>query len=123
MRVKAYDVYARCPSSGSYAFDEKYQKDSQANYDRMIADLDRGRIDLVFDAKLSMHWSGLTEGGARVFVGPDFFDYMEGCSIAVRKREPKLLNALNAALTAIHADDTNKTIMTRYFPFNIYGSE
>ena len=120
-RIKVYDVYARCPSSGLFAFDEKYQKDSQANYDRMIADLDQGRIDLVFDSKLSMHWSGLTERGARVFVGPDFFDYMDGSSIAVRKREPKLLDALNAAIKAIRVDGTYQTIMARYFPFEIYG--
>ena len=47
----------------------------------------------------------------------------EGAGIAIRKGEPELVEAFNAAIVKIREDGTYKTINDKYFEFDAYGAE
>jgi arginine/ornithine transport system substrate-binding protein len=87
-------------------------------------DLLAGNIDLLLSDSVALAQSFLKSkpGQAFEFVGPSFTDPAilgVGAGIAVRKDEPGLLAALNAALSQIRADGTFKKINERYFDFDI----
>jgi len=57
------------------------------------------------------------------FAGPAFTDvkyFGDGTGIAVRKGDP-LRDKISAAIAAIRADGTYKTVESKYFDFDIYG--
>ena len=97
-----------------------------ATQDEANADLVSGRVDLVMADSVALDFGFLqTDAGACCeFAGGDYNDpviHGEGAGIAVRKNEPDLLNALNAALEEILSNGTYKAINDKYFPYNVYG--
>ena len=95
--------------------------DSQAAAEK---DLLAGNIDLLLGESVALAQSFLKSGPGQAFafVGPSFTDPAIlgiGAGIAVRKDEPGLLAAFNAALVQIRADGTFKKINERYFDFDI----
>ncbi len=99
-----------------------------ATQDEANADLASGRVDLVMADSVALDFGFLqTDAGACCeFAGPDYNDpviHGEGAGIAVRKNEPELLDALNAALKQILSDGTYKAINDKYFPYNVYGED
>jgi lysine-arginine-ornithine-binding protein len=99
-----------------------------ATQDEANADLISGRVDLVMADSVALDFGFLqTEAGACCeFAGADYNDpviHGEGAGIAVRKDEPALLDALNAALAQILSDGTYKAINDKYFPYNVYGED
>ena len=82
-------------------------------------DLSSGRVDGVLaDKFVNWEWLKSDAGKAYEFKGDPVFDN-DKIGIAVRKGDP-LADKLNAALEAIVADGTYKTINDKYFPFSIY---
>jgi ABC-type amino acid transport substrate-binding protein len=60
------------------------------------------------------------------FVGPGYSDpqyHGEGAGIAVRKGDDDLREALNKAIREIRSDGTYQKIESKYFKYDIYGSE
>jgi arginine/ornithine transport system substrate-binding protein len=87
-------------------------------------DLLAGNIDLLLGESIALAQSFLKSkpGQAFEFIGPSFTDPAilgVGAGIAVRKDEPRLLAAFNAALGQIRADGTFRKINERYFDFDI----
>jgi len=98
-----------------------------ATQDEANADLVSGRVDLVMADSVALLEGFLNtpEGGDFEFVGPDYNEpkwHGDGAGIAVRKGEPELLDALNAAIATIVKDGTYKAINDKYFAFDVYGS-
>ena len=98
-----------------------------ATQDEVYLDLVSGRLDGGIADSVAVDDGFLkTDAGKDfAFFGPDFTDpkwFGPGAGIAVRKGEPELLNALNAALKKILANGTYKKINDKYFDFNVYGN-
>ncbi len=96
--------------------------DTQENADDDVA---AGKVDLVLAdwVQLSQDFLKSDEGKDFEFAGPPQVDPAilgEGAGIAVRKDDPKLLDAFNEALKAIRADGTYKRLNDKYFDFDIY---
>jgi lysine-arginine-ornithine-binding protein len=91
-------------------------------------DLANGRIDLVMADSTALD-EGLLKtdlGKDMEFVGPGYNDpviHGEGAGIAIRKGEDELREALNKAIQDIRADGTYEKIQSKYFAYDIYGSE
>jgi polar amino acid transport system substrate-binding protein len=74
-----------------------------------------------------LDWLTNTEDGAccemigEPITDPKFVG--EGVGIAVRQEDTELLGKLNAALKAIRADGTYKTINDKYFPIDVFTME
>jgi ABC-type amino acid transport substrate-binding protein len=90
-------------------------------------DLAAGRLDAILADSVALDEGFLkTDAGKDFeFVGPDFTDkkwFGEGAGIAVRKEDPQLRDALNAAIDAIRQDGTYKKLNDKYFKFDIYGT-
>jgi len=95
--------------------------------DEAYLDLAAGRVDLLLADSVALDDGFLkTDGGKGYeFVGPDFTDpkyFGDGAGIAIRKNEADLQAMLNAAIDAIRANGTYKSIQDKYFNFNVYGS-
>jgi len=86
--------------------------------------LAKGEVDVIFEDKLAAYdWLTNTRTGQCCeFRGDDVKDaafFGDGAGIAVRKEEPELKAALNAALAKITKDGTYNMINAKYFPFSI----
>ena len=94
--------------------------------DEAYLDLKAGRLDYVM-ADSAAVTGGLLEkeGGDKfAFVGPKLNDpkwFGEGAGIAIRKQDKDLVEQFNAAIAAIRANGTYKTIQDKYFSFDVYG--
>lgn len=92
------------------------------------ADLISGRVDLTMADSVQLQEGFLKteQGDCCEFYGPSFNDpvyHGEGAGIAIRKGEPELVEAFNAAIVKIREDGTYKTINDKYFEFDAYGAE
>ncbi|KMJ52429.1 ABC transporter substrate-binding protein [Vogesella sp. EB] len=87
-------------------------------------DLKGGRLDYVYvDATIGeADFLKTPFGKGFAFVGPVFNDpkYYMGSGIAIQKGNKELLAKVNAALKAILADGTYRSIERRYFSYDIY---
>ena len=110
---------------------EVYGKDVEVKrygtQDEAYLDLAAGRVDLLLADSVALDDGFLKTAGGKdyEFVGPDFTDpkyFGEGAGIAIRKNEAELQEMLNAAIDAIRANGTYKSIQDKYFNFNVYGS-
>ncbi|WP_213879783.1 ABC transporter substrate-binding protein [Pseudomonas sp. dw_358] len=89
-------------------------------------DVAAGRLDgTLADATLLQDGFLNTDAGkGYAFVGPAFTDvkyFGDGVGIAVRKGDKADLDKINAAIAAIRANGTYKTLQDKYFNFDIYG--
>ena len=89
-------------------------------------DVAAGRLDgTLADATLLQDGFLNTDAGkGYAFAGPAFTDpkyFGDGIGIAVRKGDKADLDKINAAIAAIRADGTYKSIQDKYFTFDIYG--
>lgn len=96
--------------------------------DEVNLDLASGRLDLqVGDMLPLLGWVNDTEDGACCeLIGEPITDPAfvgDGVGIAVRQEDSDLLGKLNAALEAIRADGTYKTINDKYFPIDVFTME
>ncbi len=99
---------------------KSYDTQENANLD-LIA----GRVDLVLADSIALE-DGLlktTEGADVEVKGEAFTDKLmgDGVGFAVRKSDTALRDKLTAAIAAIRANGTYKTIADKYFSFDIYG--
>ncbi len=91
----------------------------------VFADLVAGRLDMQLNNTLQAVEGFLNQpqGKGFAFLGENVDDrdcLGEGTGIAVRKGDP-LAGELSAAIKAIRADGTYKSINDKYFPVDIYG--
>jgi arginine/ornithine transport system substrate-binding protein len=96
--------------------------------DEAYLDLKSGRLDYVMADSAAITGGLLAkEGGDKyAFIGPKLTDpkwFGEGAGIAIRQQDKDLAEQLNAAIVAIRANGTYKTIQDKYFTFDIYGDE
>ena len=89
-------------------------------------DVAAGRLDgTLADATLLQDGFLNTDAGkGYAFAGPAFTDvkyFGDGIGIAVRKGDKANLDRINAAIAAIRANGTYKSIQDKYFNFDIYG--
>ncbi|MDF2766270.1 MAG: transporter substrate-binding protein [Rhodospirillales bacterium] len=108
---------------GDVAEIKSYDTQENANLD-----LANGRLDLVMADSTALDEGFLKTdlGKDFEFVGPGYNDpeiHGEGAGIAVRKGEEELRDALNNAIKEIRADGTYEKIQSKYFTYDIYGSE
>jgi arginine/ornithine transport system substrate-binding protein len=107
---------------GDVATIKTYDTQENANLD-----LAAGRLDAILADSVALSEGFLkTDAGKDFeFVGPDFTDkkwFGEGAGIAVRKEDPQLRDALDAAIDAIRQDGTYKKLNDKYFTFDVYGA-
>lgn len=94
--------------------------------DQAFLDLAAGRIDatLVDSVAGNEGFLKTPAGKGFAFTGPVYDDpkyFGFGAGVAVRKGDTALVKRLNAAIRAIRADGTYKTIAAKYFDFDVYG--
>lgn len=94
--------------------------------EEVFLDLAAGRLDLqISDSIMAEEGFLSTDAGADFeFVGPQQFDlecHGIGAGVAVRKGEEGLRDKFSAAIAAIRANGTYKTINDKYFNFDIFG--
>lgn len=94
--------------------------------DETYLDLTSGRCDAIMADSIAIQDGFLNTdaGKGYAFFGGDHAVpqyHGEGAGIGVRKTDPALRDALTAAIAAIRANGTYKTINDKYFPFDIYG--
>lgn len=83
-------------------------------------DLAAGRLDAILaDKFVNYEWLQSDAGKAFEFKGEPVMDN-DKVAIAVRKGDAALRDRLSAAIQAIVANGTYKTINAKYFPFDIY---
>lgn len=88
--------------------------------DDALNDLTAQKLDLVLGDNLpSYDWLQTEPGQDHEFVG-EFIDINDRISIAVRKSESELLEALNGALIEIIENGIYQEVNAKYFPFSIY---
>jgi polar amino acid transport system substrate-binding protein len=107
--------------------EDKYPKVEIARYatlEEAMLDLAEGRVDAVAEDKLTAFefLKGRKEGRCCRMVAdlpqdPDYFG--AGYGFGLRKEEPTLRGAIDAALAAMSADGTFDAIRSRYFEFDI----
>lgn len=113
VEVVYFDAAAACPKRGYFVAGE--MKDT---FPPRLDALAAGKLDAVFDDKLSLYYViGRNYGGTLALAPADFFDYRSGQGIAVRKHRDDLKAALDAAISSLVADGTYQSIAGRYFPF------
>jgi arginine/ornithine transport system substrate-binding protein len=98
-----------------------------AKQDDVYLDLVAGRVDVALLDAVAADQGFLKKppGKGFGFIGPPLDDpkyFGDGSGIAVRKIDSALQAKLNAAIVAIRADGTYKTIADKYFDFDIYGN-
>ncbi|HXV24011.1 MAG TPA: ABC transporter substrate-binding protein [Alphaproteobacteria bacterium] len=91
-------------------------------------DLANGRLDMVMADSTALDFGFLKTdlGKDFEFVGPGYDDpeiHGEGAGIALRKGEDELREALNNAIQEIRKDGTYQKIQSKYFDYDVYGSE
>lgn len=97
-----------------------------ASQDEVFQDLANGRLDAQISDSLQALEGFLKQdmGKGFAFLG-DMIDDVEcqgvGAGFAVRKQDTELRDAMSAAIKAIRADGTYKTINDKYFEIDIYG--
>ncbi|MBH0237033.1 ABC transporter substrate-binding protein [Methylobrevis albus] len=88
-------------------------------------DLASGRIDAAIDDVVVLsEWLATEEGACCKILGtltPDPAINGPGAGIAIRQGETELKAKFDAAIEAIRADGTYKTINDAYFQFDVYG--
>jgi len=88
-------------------------------------ELQNGRLDAAIDDLILLSEWVESDGGqcCRILATLPVDEAIngKGIGIAVRKTSPDLRDAFNAAIAAIRADGTYKTINDAYFSFDIYG--
>ena len=93
--------------------------------DEYKLDITTGRVDAVIDDVVVLSdWLASEDGACCKLLGtltPDPVINGKGAGIAVRKGETELAEKLNAAIAAILANGTYKTINDKYFAFDVYG--
>lgn len=99
---------------------------SYPTQDEVNLDMASGRLDLqVGDMIPMLDWVGKTKDGADFeLIGAPIIDPAfvgEGVGIAVRQADNELREAVNAALKAIIANGTYKTINDKYFTIDVYS--
>lgn len=98
------------------------------SFDQAFLDIKAGRLDYVM-ADSAAVVGGLfeKEGGDKfAFIGPKLTNpkwFGEGAGIAIRKQDKDLAEQFNAAIDAIRANGTYKTIQDKYFSFDIFGED
>jgi arginine/ornithine transport system substrate-binding protein len=108
---------------GDVATIKSYDTQDNANLD-----LANGRLDLIMADSVALDEGFLKTdlGKGFEFVGPGYSDpqyHGEGAGIAVRKGDDDLREALNKAIREIRSDGTYQKIESKYFKYDIYGSE
>jgi lysine-arginine-ornithine-binding protein len=108
---------------GDVATIKSYDTQDNANLD-----LANGRLDMIMADSVALDEGFLkTDLGKNFeFVGPGYSDpqyHGEGAGIAVRKGDDDLREALNKAIREIRSDGTYQKIESKYFKYDIYGSE
>ncbi len=96
--------------------------------DEVYLDMQNGRLDLTFgnSDQLSLAFLDKKEGEGFEFKGKAVTDktYIgEGTALALRKQDSKLAKKFNAAIEEIRANGTYDKIASKYFTFDIYGSD
>jgi lysine-arginine-ornithine-binding protein len=90
-------------------------------------DLASGRVDASLGTTLVIVDGFLnTDAGAGfAMFGPDYSnpEYFGVTSIAIRKGDAELAEAINGAIKALRASGTYQEINAKYFDFDIYGAE
>ncbi|MCZ4288811.1 transporter substrate-binding domain-containing protein [Hoeflea alexandrii] len=94
--------------------------------DEYKLDIASGRIDAVIDDVIVLSdWLKSDDGKACCkmlsALTPDPVINGEGAGIAIRKGETELRDMFNAAIAAIRANGTYKTINDKYFDVDVYG--
>ncbi|MCI0995183.1 transporter substrate-binding domain-containing protein [Pseudomonas corrugata] len=102
---------------------------SYPNQDMVYSDLISGRLDgvVIVDVQAQLGFLSSERGADYELIGERIFDPQVGgddSAIAVNKSNQKLVDELNAALAALHADGTYDQLAKKYFPanINIYGN-
>ena len=95
--------------------------------DQVYLDIRSGRLDGTVADILEVGGGFLSkpEGKDYTLVGPELFIpkyFGTGAGVALRKGQTQLKGELNAAIKAIRANGTYKTINDKYFKFDVYGS-
>ena len=108
---------------GHVAEIKSYDTQENANLD-----LAAGRIDVILADAVALDEGFLkTDAGKDFeFVGPAFNDpeyFGEGAGIAVRKGEDELREGFNKAIDEIRKDGTYNKIQSKFFAYDVYGSE
>jgi polar amino acid transport system substrate-binding protein len=125
--LKGKTLGAQSSTTHSSFLEDNY-KDSTvklyATQDEANADLAAGRLDAVLaDSVVTLDWLQSEAGSCCEQVGENYTDakwFGEGAGMAVRQEDTELKDKLNAALAAILANGTYKTINDKYFPFSVY---
>lgn len=101
---------------------------SYSNQDVAISDLLAGRLDGVLTGEVQgqLGFLATEKGRGYAFAGGVVNDPILGngdSAIGVDKTNPQLVDSINQALKALHADGTYQKIASKYFPpsINIYG--
>lgn len=127
--LKGKTIGVQSSTTESSYVEKKYPDSTTKLYPTMddaLADLAAGRIDAVLGGALVLaDWLDKADGGGSccTLSGPELRDtawFGEGAGIAVRKEDGDLVQLLNAALKAIVADGTYKSINDKYFKVSIY---
>ncbi len=96
--------------------------------DEAYLDLTAGRVDVILADSIAILDGFLkTDAGqGYAFFGGDHVDqkfFGNGAGIAIRKGEESLRDEFSAAIKAIRADGTYKSINDKYFDIDIYGGQ
>jgi len=101
------------------------QVKSYPSGDEARADLVAGRVDVVMDGSVILtEWLKSDAGTCCKLLAtltPDPAVHGPGVGIALPKGSKELADKLNAAIDALRANGTYKTINDKYFPFDVYG--
>ncbi|MFU2325533.1 ABC transporter substrate-binding protein [Pseudomonas sp. NFX98] len=94
---------------------------------QLFLDLVAGRLDAGLADVVNIYEGFLNTDSGKGFavVGPDFDDpkyFGDGNGIAVRKGDKALLEQLNSAIAAVHANGTCKRLQEKYFKFEVCGN-
>ena len=122
--LKRKTIGTQSGTGESKLIDRYFPKSKVKRYPKLddaLLDLTTGRVDAVLASQFVLgDWLKKEEGADYEFVGKSFvLDENEGTGIAVRKKDTKLLAALNKAIEEIVADGTYNTIRMQYFSFDI----
>lgn len=120
-RSSVYDRYATDVFGPAGAEIVRYSSQNE-----VFLDLSAGRLDgtIADSVNIDDGFLKTDAGKGFAFVGPDFTEekyFGEGQGIAVRKGDKALAEKISAAILAIRANGTYKSIQDKYFSFDVYG--
>lgn len=100
--------------------------DSYQGADRVVQDLESGRIDGAVLSGMMADYSFLQQpqGKDFAFVGGHLKDdklFGAGAAIGLRKEDDALRQEINGAIATILADGTYKKLAGKYFSFDVYS--